>query len=239
MPLLGAGARGRSAVLAGVHCEKPSATPRYVIACRREPAQGVRCKVGQKLNMSSIIPTSLKQKVQRLLKSRGYVVMRQSDYDRLVGNSYAPPPAQPKQNPSASNEAVVLRLPDVGPSADPNDLRVKSKRFLELAHTVIEGKLPGHAAALFASIYKLSKSDAVGDVVNCGDGAPFNLALIATAFMTIGDISRNLIDFDVSGDPSHRPEVELRLWGADWSDLIDGRGAPRGRSIKVLKPLPR
>src|SRR5262249_9678872 len=67
--------------------------------------------------------------------------------------------------------------------------------------------------ALYSIANYLTHARVEGEVVDCGYGGTSTLAIMAAAFAQIGDTSRNVVLFDTTADPLHRPEFEFELWG--------------------------
>lgn len=175
--------------------------------------------------------------ILQLLQSRGYVLVRQPAHANMTpraDHAIALPSApaelfQPAPSAPAAPPEFVSGPVQAGEIED----------FLKRARSAIGGEAPVHATAVFISARHLLKNRVPGDVVDCGDGSTTNLTLMATALAMLGDVSRRLIMFDVSGDASHRPELELPLWGMDTSDLIDPRTAKFARTPDAARPLPK
>lgn len=76
-----------------------------------------------------------------------------------------------------------------------------------------------------------------GDVVDCGDGAPAFLTALATALLSHGDVSRQLVLIDVAANPTNSSEDQLSLWGGG-SDLLANE--PRRKEASAEPPgIPR
>lgn len=190
--------------------------------------------------MDQAIITPIKRAILRLLARRGYVLVKQGDYAGLVAraNSANAPAPPPPPTPKPVEPAVPPPPPEFV-SAAGSDRDHDVERFLERAHAVLGGPAPAHAAALFLSLRYLSAARVPGDIIDCGDGSPTNLALAALALVALADTSRRLVMFDISGDASHRAEIELPLWGSDTSDLSDDRLAELAHQIEAPKALPK
>jgi O-methyltransferase len=93
------------------------------------------------------------------------------------------------------------------------------------------------AYALHSAVKYLIKARIPGDIVDCGDGSATTLAVIAASLVALGDTSRRLILFDVTGDPRHRAETELRVWGGN-GDLLLELVLPAHRAQSRAPPLP-
>lgn len=187
--------------------------------------------------MARAIATPIKKAIVRLLQSHGYVLLRQTQYAKIVAQANAAAkvlPSTPIMQPVQPPQDTLL--PPEFHLDSSQDREVE--RFLTRARTVISGSLPDHAGAIFVTAHYLVQNRVPGDVIDCGDGATPNLALIATALVMLGDANRRLVMFDVSGDASHRPDLELPLWGMDTADLIDGNAAQLARGTKTARTLP-
>lgn len=183
--------------------------------------------------MLRVLAAPIKPVVLRLIHSRGYVVLRQTDFANLLArvNSVQPAPAPAPQVQQESG-------PPPPPSelvSDPADV----EGFMRRARSIIGDNLPAHASAIFSSAHYLVKNRVSGDVIACSDGSAANLTLLAIALMMLDDPSRRLVLFDVSGDASHRPDTELSLWGIDTSDISDPQIARLVKKVVAQQPLPQ
>lgn len=181
--------------------------------------------------MVRAIAGPVKRAILQVLQSRGYVLVRQKDYASMAARLSV----VGAETASAESASRASPLPP-GFAADTAQA-TEIEGFLKRAQEVIGSSPPPRAAAIFIAARHLVKNRVPGDVVDCSDGATTNLALLATALSTLGDTSRHLIMFDVSGDATHRPDFELPLWGIDTSDLSDGRSAEFARRIAPATPL--
>lgn len=186
--------------------------------------------------MLRVIVSPIKLAFLRLLHSRGYVVLKQTDFASLLArvNSVQPAPVQPA--PQAQH--------DPGPSPPPPPSELVSdaanvEGFMQRARGIIGDTVPPYAPALYNSARYLVENGVSGDVIACSDGSATDLSLLAIAFMMLDDASRRLVLFDVSGDASHRPDTELPLWGIDTSDISDPQTARFAKTIAAQKPLPQ
>ena len=181
--------------------------------------------------MLRVIVSPIKRVFLRLLHSRGYVVLKQTDFASLLArvNSVQPAP-QAQQDPSPS--------PPPPPSELASDA-ANVEGFMQRARGIIGDTLPPYAPALYNSARYVVENRVSGDVIACSDGSTTNLSLLAIAFMMLDDASRRLVLFDVSGDASHRPDTELPLWGIDTSDISDPQTARLAKSAAAQKPLPQ
>lgn len=170
--------------------------------------------------MARAINTAIKRAILRLLQRRGYLLIRQTDYAKLLAGVPSSGTAPPR--PVAA-ETVAAPAPPAFRSDPAQTLEVE--KFVEKMRAIMGADAPEHTAALFVAIRYLVEKAVPGDLIDCNEGSTTNLAIIAAALMTFGDTSRRLIMFDVSGDASHRAESELPLWGADTSDPLDDHTA--------------
>lgn len=144
---------------------------------------------------------SLKRPLLRLIERFGYVVLKNSDYQRLLGTPQA-------------GSSGALNIARIAQSRPP------PRGAESLPRPVLR--------ALSSACSDLRRSRVEGDIVDCGDGSPANLTAIASALAGVGDTARRLILLDVSVDPAHRAKAELGLWGADVEPMaFRRRGSPR------------
>ena len=94
---------------------------------------------------------------------------------------------------------------------------------------------PRQAYAAFCAARDLVREGVVGDVVDCGEGSAETLAVIAATLAALGDTSREVVLFDISGVPGNRAETDLTLWGSNRDHFAERRSALRHGP---LRPLP-
>jgi Carbohydrate esterase, sialic acid-specific acetylesterase len=142
----------------------------------------------------------------------------------------APSPAPPPPPPPPS-------LPQLPPSpvpefaADPN-LQVEFER----ACGGLKDKLTlplNQALAIYCAVRHLTRTRVPGDIVDCGEGVPEVLALVAASLVAVGETSRRLVLFDITSDFRHRPETDVPLWGTDY-DLTSVKRPPPRPKERVL-----
>lgn len=155
-----------------------------------------------------------KRLILSVLNDLGYVLVKKPDYEEMKASVPSP------------QRQVQVR-------ADP---RPPSPEHAELHSLHTGASAPARARAVSDAIRYLIDARVPGDVVDCGDGSPATLAAIAATLVSIGDTSRRLILFDVSGDPTHAAETTLTLWGTG-RDLLGLQRADMDRG--VAKSLPR
>lgn len=186
--------------------------------------------------MLRAIASPIKRAILQLLQSHGYVLVKQADYARMAARAAIsgaePLPGSEPPEPESSAPPPPEFASDAAQA-------LEIEGFLKRAQNVIGGRVPAHATAVFIAARHLVRNRVPGDVLDCGDGAVTNLALMATALTILGDTSRPLTMFDVSADAQHRPDSDLPLWGIDTSDLSDARSAEFARHIDPATPLPK
>ena len=157
-----------------------------------------------------------KQLVLRELDRRGYVLVKKSrDRDRSDRARSARAPGH------ASNRRLYSKLDFVAPALTAEFAAVCGK---------LDGALsipPRQAYAAYCAARDLVQGGVPGDVVDCGEGSAETLAVIAATMATLGDTSRQIVLFDVSGVPAHRAETELALWGNAGDCRIEGTSGAR------------
>lgn len=166
----------------------------------------------------------LKRLILRALKAFGYVLLKETDFQRLCGVS----PSAPLTAPSAV--ALQGNLDDTSGLMD--------KQFQEIyQRTGLQSSVPNmQAYAVYSAVRHLTATHISGDIVDCGEGSPETITLIAASLAAVGDTTRNLVLFDITADPNHRGETDLPLWGESENLLEEnpGRRLPRAR-----EPLPQ
>jgi hypothetical protein len=166
-----------------------------------------------------------KRMVLQGLDRAGYRLLRRDEHDRLLETNahFSAPPAAPSFSPGSRLALSDLAAPDAAPAS-----------FLEAVAAV---DVPASCAvALYSIADYLTRAGIEGDIVDCGYGTTRSLAMLATAFVHIGDTTRRLILFDTSADPTHRPEFEFELWGAT-HDLLCATHPLR--RVQKQEPPPR
>ena len=155
--------------------------------------------------------TAAKKVVLWLVGRMGYSILKQQEYAELVarttGLSADPPVSAPPPNSK-------------GEGGFPPFLAGELDRVVERIGGI--DKLPlRQAQALYWASRHLAEASVRGDIVDCGDGNPERLALIAATLAELGQTERRLILFDVTGDPRHRPDTDFTLWGTDGDLLLE------------------
>jgi hypothetical protein len=157
----------------------------------------------------------------------GYRILKRQDYAELVAGS----PALPA-GPSISAPSLGPDYEDHFPPSLAGELDQVVERIGGL------GKLPlRQARALYWATRHLTEASVLGDIIDCGDGEPERLALIAATLAELGKTERRLVLFDITGDYRHRPDVEFTLWGTDY-DLRLGPFPPCSAAHTFRRPLP-
>jgi hypothetical protein len=85
---------------------------------------------------------------------------------------------------------------------------------------------PAKALSIFATTHYLKNAGIEGDIIDCGEGSLDLLFVVACTLAALGDTTRRLVMFDVSGVPRNRSVDKLELWGADYQ-LINGANPRR------------
>lgn len=187
--------------------------------------------------MRTWITNQVKRGVLRFIESRGYELVKQpvQARTRAVSGSEPPATAAPLSCSPAPLRAAPLPPGEFGFLPEPGAAQMQ--QFLKRASAALQGGLPDQAAGVFVAISYLTRANIPGDLVDAGDGMPAYLALAAAALMALGDSARRLVLFDVTADATHRPQIDLPLWGSDWSDLLDERAADRAKQIEAPTKL--
>ena len=179
----------------------------------------------------------LKRSALGVLTSAGYKLLTQTEYERLQVTAAASPvaalPSAPMPPPPARDALSALLAAGTAetPAASTHDA---IRDFLDASGAVSE--FPAlRRLALYSTARYLCESAIGGAVMDCGHGQAETLTVLALAFQHIGDASRQLVLFDTTADPTHRPEFEFALWGGG-RDLIAGRqvGSPAPISSEPL-----
>src|SRR5262249_57394307 len=94
----------------------------------------------------------------------------------------------------------------------------------------LQGKLTlpiNQALAIYCAVRHLTRARILGDIVDCGEGAPEVLAVIGACLVALGETSRRLVLFDITSDFRHRPDTSVPLWGTDYDLMADRRLLPQ------------
>jgi hypothetical protein len=187
--------------------------------------------------------TFIKHMILRSLDQRGYVLLKKPEYARMISQEVMPAVSAPVAAPAA--EVPVPEAEPAGPT--PASLPVSSvKEFaigpdipVEFAracrHLQDRLTLPANQLlALYSAVRYLVRSRIPGDFMDCGEGVPEVLAVIGACLVSLADTDRRLTLFDITGDPHHRPEPVLPLWGSDYHLM----GGKRPRSWHKQSILP-
>src|SRR5215472_7387589 len=173
-----------------------------------------------------------KRNILYALNRVGYRLLKRDEHERLLAavaqgqasNIYPSSPVVPG-SASASNLELAA-LASVTDGAEIAKLLERLGGFCDLA-------LP-RIVALYSIADYLTHARVAGEVVDCGYGATSTLAVMAAAFAQIGDTSRNVVLFDTTADPLHRPELEFELWGT----YRDPLSTTSGNWCRWQKPEP-
>jgi hypothetical protein len=185
----------------------------------REPARASQISSRLRLLVSTAGMTSLikqstylvKQAILREFDRRGYLLVKKPEHRPLLR----------KQSGSAPGPMPYSGLGFVDPSVASEFEAVCGK---------LDGMLgipPRQAYAAFCAARDLVREGVVGDVVDCGEGSAETLAVIAATLAALGDTSREVVLFDISGVPGNRAETDLTLWGSNRDHFAERRSAPR------------
>jgi O-methyltransferase len=173
----------------------------------------------------------IKRLILRLLDRLGYVLLKKPDTDTLQADASA---MRPVAAPAVAISAAAAKpkrreaLPDFVDPALAGEFGAiceKLENFLRIP--------PRRAYAAYMSARALVQDGVAGDVVDCGEGSAETLAVIATTLATLGDTSRKIVLFDVTGDPTHRPEPELALWGMNRDPIFEAKPRDKARPNKT------
>lgn len=175
-----------------------------------------------------------KRVVLRAIERAGYRVLKQGAFDDLIAraaqSSLPPTSAPPVADPVPP---AVVASPSLSPA-------FTSSNDPELARIVqsiagVAGLPAPRVTALAALMQHLVHRRIPGDIVDCGHGGTATLATVAAAACAMGETDRRLILFDTTGDPLHRPEPELTLWGSEIDVLA---GARLAKKTAFVEPAP-
>jgi hypothetical protein len=168
------------------------------------------------------IPSAIKKFVIRVLEQRGYILLKKEKYTELKAFS-----AVAATEPGLPSSVVPLTettplLPNQFDDVTTPSLQADFQRFRKILSA--RSDVPtARAHALYAALRYLTHAKIPGVIMDCGDGTPHTLEVIATALTTLGDVSRSLVLFDVTCDPTHRAETELQLWGSNRCPFLDAK----------------
>jgi hypothetical protein len=156
----------------------------------------------------------LKQSILRLLRRCGYVLIKTTDFERVIA-------ATAEQTATASGEREHSPQPmELGTHVESvlvGDARPFFDQFAGRGNDIH----PMKTCALYSAMQYLTKARISGDIVDCGDGSATALTAIAAMLVALGDTSRRLILLDVTIDPTHHAESELMMWGGNCDLLSD------------------
>jgi len=175
-----------------------------------------------------------KRNILHALNRVGYRLLKRDEHERLLAaaaqgqasNIYPSPPVVPGSPPASNLEIATFASVTDGAGL---------AKLLERLRGICDLPLP-RIVALYSIADYLTHARVEGEVVDCGYGGTSTLAVMAAAFAQIGDISRNLVLFDTTADPLHRPELEFELWGT-YRDPLSTTGGDWCRSQKP-EPAP-
>jgi hypothetical protein len=173
-----------------------------------------------------------KRNILYALNRFGYRLLKRDEHERLLAaaaqgqasNIYPSPPVVLGSPPASNLEIATF--------ASVTDCAELAK-LLERLRGICDLPLP-RIVALYSIADYLTRARVEGEVVDCGYGATSTLAVMAAAFAQIGDRSRDLVLFDTTADPLHRPELEFELWGT----CRDPLSTTRGDWCRSQKPEP-
>lgn len=165
-----------------------------------------------------------KRVLQWMLSRLGYVVLRRETYLSLM-KPIPPRPTAIETRQQEKDEATSKSTEDV----DGDFKRLIDKINPNLAKT-------REAPTAYSIATDITVRNVIGDIVDCGDGAPSFLGLLAAALVLRGDSSRHLTLLDVSGDPSNKSDDRLLLWGGNGDLLAEARR--RSPQVDHEAPLP-
>jgi hypothetical protein len=136
-----------------------------------------------------------------------------------------PSPPEPPSVPPLPPSPVKEFAPDSGLHADVERALGSLKQSFTLPLN--------QALAIYCAVRHLVRARVPGDIVDCGEGVPEVLALVAAFLAAVGETSRRLVLFDITSDFRHRPEADVPLWGTDY-DLTSVQRPPPRPKERVL-----
>jgi len=142
-----------------------------------------------------------------------------------LGPTPVPSPAEPPSGPSLPPSPVKEFAPGSALHADVERALGSLKQSIALPFN--------QALAIYCAVRHLTQTRVPGDIVDCGEGVPEVLALVAASLVAVGETSRRLVLFDITSDFRHRPEADVPLWGTDY-DLMSGQRPPPRPKERVL-----
>src|SRR5262249_27852779 len=153
-----------------------------------------------------------KRNILYALNRVGYRLLKRDEHERLLAaaaqgqasNMYPSPPVVAGSPPASNLEIATFASVMDG---------VELAKLLERLRDICELPLP-RLVALYSIVDYVTGAREEGQVVDGGYGGTSALAVMAAALAQIGDTSRNLVLFDATADPLHRPELEFELWGS-------------------------
>jgi carbohydrate esterase-like sialic acid-specific acetylesterase len=135
---------------------------------------------------------------------------------------------RPAPAPSSAEAPSVPPLPPspVQEFAPDSSLHADGERALASVKQKLALPL-NQALAIYCAVRHLVRARIPGDIVDCGEGVPEVLAVVAASLVALGETTRRLVLFDVTSDFRHRPESEVPLWGTDYDLMSVQRPPPR------------
>jgi O-methyltransferase len=170
-----------------------------------------------------------KRAVLQALNGLGYRVLKKQEHERLLA-------AAARSQSSDAPLSSPLAPPSM-PAPDPQitKLGAAPAKLVERLNGSSSLSLP-RVAALDSIADYLTRAGLEGEVVDCGYGNTASLAVLAAAFVQLGDTNRRFALFDTSADPLHRPELEFELWGTGRDPLSTQAS---WRRLPTREPPPR
>jgi hypothetical protein len=176
-----------------------------------------------------------KRSILSALNRAGYRLLKRDEHERLIAaaaqgqasNLYPSVSVVPGSPPVSNLEIATLAsvTDDAG-----------FAKLLECVRGICDLPLP-RIKALYSIADYLTHARVEGEVVDCGYGGTATLVVMAAAFAQIGDTSRDLVLFDTTADPLHRPELEFELWGTYRDPLSTTRNDwPRSQKRESAPP---
>jgi hypothetical protein len=138
-------------------------------------------------------------------------------------------PTPPPSPPATPDSALGLLRPS--PATESN-LHLEFERACGRLKDKLTLPL-NQALAIYRAVRYLTRTRVPGDIVDCGEGIPEVLAVVAASLAALGEMNRRLVLFDVTSDFQHRPETDVPLWGTDY-DLISVQRPPPRPKERVL-----